>query len=282
MIQDTLRSVIEQNARISNSLYLRTLLKEAVQDLMLRFVYNDPEYKKLIFTGGTCLRKLYGLPRLSEDLDFDSILPFDLESFSADVKKYFAEKLQYPSVETKISNQQKTAFFKFPVLTEIGFAASRSDSSILMIRCDISPAPVGHISFGINSLSTSDAVFFVRAYTLEMLFANKLLAFLGRDFFKGKEQTVSFKGRDVFDLVWFLARSAKTGYEFQPDWERMFAELQVSTKKEVCDLLIEKVKMVDPKGVRDDLLPFVESSQSAQDVADHFREDCIEKLKKFV
>ncbi len=38
---------------------------------ILNFIYNDSQYKNLIFTGGTCLRKIYGLSRLSEDLDFD-------------------------------------------------------------------------------------------------------------------------------------------------------------------------------------------------------------------
>src|SRR3990167_1977552 len=54
-----------------NRLWVRTLLKEPIQDYILHFVYNSSKYKQFIFTGGTALRKLYGLPRLSEDLDFD-------------------------------------------------------------------------------------------------------------------------------------------------------------------------------------------------------------------
>ena len=53
-----------------SELYRRTVLKEYIQILVLDFIYSNDKYKSLVFYGGTCLAHCYGLPRLSEDLDF--------------------------------------------------------------------------------------------------------------------------------------------------------------------------------------------------------------------
>lgn len=50
---------------------IRNLLKEYLHYFVLDFIYNS-EFKDLIFYGGSCLRILYDLPRMSEDLDFET------------------------------------------------------------------------------------------------------------------------------------------------------------------------------------------------------------------
>lgn len=52
-------------------LYQRNLIKDKLQNYILYFVYNSKDFQDLVFTGGTCLRKIYNLPRLSENLNFD-------------------------------------------------------------------------------------------------------------------------------------------------------------------------------------------------------------------
>ena len=71
MIIQRLKQQVDNYKQCTNGLFVRSALKEVLQDYVLNFVYNNKTYKDLIFTGGTCLRKVYGLPRLSEDLDFD-------------------------------------------------------------------------------------------------------------------------------------------------------------------------------------------------------------------
>ena len=92
------------------NLYTRNAVKETLQDIILSFVYNTPEYNQLIFTGGTCLRKVYGLNRLSEDLDFDipKDTAFDIRTFAKSVKKYLLSLGTYSSIETKISGNNPT------------------------------------------------------------------------------------------------------------------------------------------------------------------------------
>ena len=56
----------------------RIVLKDVLQAYVLDFLYNHPAYRHLNFYGGTCLHVMYGLNRLSEDLDFDNSAGIDL------------------------------------------------------------------------------------------------------------------------------------------------------------------------------------------------------------
>jgi len=46
--------------------------REYLQHLFLSYFYQQPETTKIYFKGGTALKILYGSPRFSEDLDFNS------------------------------------------------------------------------------------------------------------------------------------------------------------------------------------------------------------------
>jgi len=63
----------------------RIVLKEYLQALTLDFLYNHPLYRRLNFYGGTCLHIVYGINRLSEDLDLDNSQGIDLSHLEADL-----------------------------------------------------------------------------------------------------------------------------------------------------------------------------------------------------
>ena len=46
-------------------------VKEILQYYVLNFIYNHPEYSKWIMYGGSALRIIHGLDRMSVDLDFE-------------------------------------------------------------------------------------------------------------------------------------------------------------------------------------------------------------------
>ncbi len=72
---------------------IRNFLKEYLQYPVLQFIYNNPNYKQLVFTGGSCLRICYDAPRLSEDLDFDLLSKdyqkLKLEKLAKDLERFF-------------------------------------------------------------------------------------------------------------------------------------------------------------------------------------------------
>ena len=63
--------VQEAKSKNKSNALIRNKLKEYLQDIILYIIYSNKKYKDLIFYGGTLLRKVYGLNRLSEDLDFE-------------------------------------------------------------------------------------------------------------------------------------------------------------------------------------------------------------------
>lgn len=248
-------------------------IKEQLQDYILNFVYNHKTYKQLIFTGGTCLRKVYGLPRLSEDVDFDFTGGFHIGEFADEGLKYFTEGLQYRAVEAKIAKNEKTVFFKFPdLLTQLKLAKNRGDRKQLFVRCDLAAETIGIYNTEVHSISTLEFTFFVKSYDLPTLFANKIIAFLQRDFFLGKTQKMAFKGRDVFDLVWLFERRQKTGLELAPKWERVLSALEIRKPEDAIGMLIDKVGRIDAADVRRDLEPFVESGETAAAFGRNFKQ----------
>jgi predicted nucleotidyltransferase component of viral defense system len=257
MIEERLSEIIAANPDLG-ALVLRTKLKEALQEYVLEFVYNHPTYRDFLFTGGTCLRLLYGLPRLSEDLDFDVEGTVDAQAFADDVQAHVQRSLHYSNMQTKVTGNGMSVFLKFPVLKQLGLVHSSSDSPTLFLRCDLALEQAGLYGDQRAPISTARTMFFVRAYDLPTLFGNKLAAFIGRVYQKGVTQTVPFKGRDVFDLVWFLQQSQRQNWRLTPNWPRVLAVLKARTPEDVLRDAAEKAAGLKPAEVAVDLRPFIE------------------------
>lgn len=263
MIEEQLAEVIRANPGLG-PLVLRTKLKEALQGYVLEFVYNHPVYRAFLFTGGTCLRHLYGLPRLSEDLDFDVEGTVDAQAFANDVQTYVERSLHYSHLQTRVSASGMSVSLKFPVLQQLGLVHSSSDSPMLLLRCDLAPERTGFYGDQRAPISTTRSMFFVRAYDLPTMFANKLAAFVGQVDRRGGAQTVPFKGRDVFDLVWFLQRSQRQNWSLTPNWPRVLALLGVPSPNDVLNTAAAKARALRPAELATDLQPFIEDQQSLE------------------
>lgn len=250
-----------------NRLFQRNLIKEKLQDYVLNFVYTDKVYKKLIFTGGTCLRKIYNLPRLSEDLDFDFSFEFSIDDFASKLNQYLTAKEGFKNVEMKIANNQKTVFVKF----------RQENEEVIFVRCDFSQV-VGTVKTEINPYYGEKFTLYILSYDLSFLLTNKIEAFLRRDFYKGSSQTVSFKGRDLFDIVWFIQRSAKSDPSLKPDWSKLERDLKLE-KSEILQEIINKVRRIRPQDVFLDLSAFVESQEELDSFIQNYQEVIEKKLR---
>lgn len=71
----------------------RIRLKEVLHIFVLDCIYNS-SFRALVFYGGTALRILYELPRLSEDLDFEADKRQDLEKLARMLEEYFSRDIQ--------------------------------------------------------------------------------------------------------------------------------------------------------------------------------------------
>ena len=71
----------------------RNALKEELQYYVLNFIYHHPEYNNWIMYGGSALRIIHGLDRMSVDLDFEvshAVTEKFLEDLKKEVDEHFA------------------------------------------------------------------------------------------------------------------------------------------------------------------------------------------------
>lgn len=194
--------------------YIINRLKEYLQLRILNYLYNHKSYnRKLIFTGGTCLRFCFGLPRLSENLDFDFEGDLDAGVMGRDVARHLNGLLKAKDIICAIKGGNEKIYLKLPVLDKLGL--SFGGSRILYLKIEPAAAPKAPADIEVASVSKDGFYFFIRRYSLPDLMAGKINAFLTRLYFKGKGGEIDFKGRDVFDLIWYMSRN------IQPSRERL-------------------------------------------------------------
>lgn len=279
ILTDSIEKTIKNNNK-ANPLYLRNLIKEEIQNYILNFVFSNNKYNDLIFTGGTCLRKVYGLNRISEDLDFDYVNGFQINGFAKDVKKYFKSSVQYKNLRYSISKNKKTVYFKLPILKELDVYKNRTPEDIF-VRCDFSEETKGSFKTDQNMISAGPFQFFVTSYDLSTLFANKIAAFLERVFYKGKFQKIPFKGRDVYDLFWLVQLSGKSSFELKANPDRLKAILNKSDIDSIKNEVLKKITLIEDKFLYDDLYPLVESKDVLKDFIASYK-DYLAKYMDFI
>lgn len=219
---------------------IKNYLKEYLQYPVLEFVYNSSDYKNFIFTGGSALRICFGAPRLSEDLDFD-LLPgefsnFNTGSLAGEIEKNFKEKYLLP-VNVKIQGSGRI-YLKFPVLKRLGLAGP-SESDLLYVKLEFSKSEFKPPKAELTPVSAFGFNFIARNYSLEFLMTGKLLALLGRDWYKGKANEIDIKGRDFYDLFWYLEKG------ISPDWRNLKRLAGVDTdkalKKKIREMIEQRI-----------------------------------------
>jgi len=242
----------------------RIILKEVLQSSVLDFLYNHPTYRRLNFYGGTCLHVVYNLNRLSEDIDLDNSAGVDLSQLSDDLAGMFKNALGYD--ETIIKTQQGEngilrVTLKFPVLNTMGLSAYPNESLHLKVEVShhqqvavIQNTPVFYYGHS-----------FVPAhFSLETMMAGKMIACLERSFQRGRDG-VFIKGRDFYDLLWFMQKGV------QPLTEKLAQDaknpLTVSTAVQV---LAQKVSEFRTEDLAVDLLPMFESRSFIESWLENF------------
>ena len=171
--------------------------REYLQARILGCLQRAGAMMPLAFHGGTALRMLYASARYSEDLDFaleGDRSAYDFRAYLKTVQTQLAAEGY--ALDLKVNDQKvvHSAFVRFPGLPyELGLSPHRDQTLSVKIEVDTNP-PAG------AGLATT----VVRRYlTLQIqhhdpasLLAGKLHAILQRPY---------LKGRDVYDLLWYLS-----------------------------------------------------------------------------
>jgi len=264
MFIDSLKKAYLQNKNSSFGI-MRNFLKEAIQPYLLDFIYKSRWGDQFIMKGGTCLRFCFDLPRLSEDVDFDieNFKDFSLKNFIADLENYFQKTLQYKKVIIKLAGNKRTIYLKFPILTDFGMKISRSESNFIIVRLDLAPAIGKSYQTEVSIKSTPAFSLLIKRYSLPDLFAGKLSAILTREVITGKVKKERFKGRDYFDLIWFMEKKVK------PNWNYL-QEITGLSKQQALVKIEQKVSKVTKIMLTNDLTPFFEDQKFISQFINNF------------
>lgn len=273
MIHQQLEIIVHNGKKQKlHPLYIRSQLKERLQLYLLYFIYTSKPYKdNMIFTGGTCLRHFYGLQRLSEDIDFDVLEDINTDEFQHAIGKFFQKRYLFDNIHISVKQRGKQVLLKFPVLRKLGLA-NMSESDFLYIKIDLSPIIPKYYKTISESKNIAGFNFVAKHYDLPTLMTHKLHAIFERKILKGKQNQETIKGRDYFDLLWFLKKGIK------PDPKR-FGVLTKNPQIQLRDieiLLDKKIEILHKTFLNDlesDLLAFISDPEFIKSYAQNYKEE---------
>ncbi|MDI6883247.1 MAG: nucleotidyl transferase AbiEii/AbiGii toxin family protein [Patescibacteria group bacterium] len=248
-----------------NKLFKRNLLKEYLQLLVLDFIYSQPKYSQLIFYGGSCLCHCFGLPRLSEDLDFvDLKKRVKIENLAKDLENFFKKNTD---LNLTTSFQKFRVILKFPILWELNLA-KKSESNLLFLKIEVFRKFdfCKNYQIEILPLFKFNKSILVKTLDLPTLMATKIGAIFYRKWGKTNKKgrvLIKVKGRDYFDFVWYLEKGIK------PNLKCVFG---LKNKSELKKKLSEIVAKVDEKSIRLDLEPLIENKNFVKNLSRNLKE----------
>jgi predicted nucleotidyltransferase component of viral defense system len=182
---------------ISNPVEARNLAREYLQALILQSLQRVGAMTALAFHGGTALRFLFSLPRFSEDLDFaleGNPSAYDFRAYLQSIRKDL--EMQGYAINLK-ANDGKTvhsAFVRFSnLLFELSLSPHRDEILAVKLEVDTNPPAGAKLA---TTLVRRHVLLNVQHHDRASLLAGKLHAILQRPY---------FKGRDLYDLMWYLS-----------------------------------------------------------------------------
>lgn len=236
------------------------MLKERLQGRILHAIYSHEEYKKLCFVGGTALRRLENLPRVSEDLDFNTLKVPNLLDLGNFIVNYF-NKNKLPNVDFSV--QQSAVVYrltiKFKVLFECGF--SRLPEEKLHVKIEITETPE-RLSV-ITPIILDGLPIAIKHNPIEIMMSGKIFACLNRVWEKGTTG-IKIKGRDYFDLIWYMEKG------IIPD--KATLKENGLTIQSAFDALDRKVEGLKAEDLYEDLQTFFPNQDYIQARCENFHE----------
>lgn len=231
------------------------MLREFLQCVMLRALHEHHHTNRLAFVGGTALRLIFNLPRFSEDLDFSLVdkKNYDFKTILSNMKHAFAKSKLDVEVKFKEKKTVQSGWFSFPrLLHEMNLSRDPRRKLSIKIEVDSNPPRGAHI--GRRVINRHFPLALVH-YDLPSLFAGKLHAILTRAY---------IKGRDYYDLVWYLTRHN----DVVPNLEMLNTALKQTGWQRMCiteatwHMEIKKcIERADWEAIVADVSPFLEDER---------------------
>ncbi len=235
------------------------IAREYLQARTLEALQRAGAMIPLAFHGGTALRFLYTIPRYSEDLDFAlerARAQYDFRAYLKNIRKTLTAEGY--TVELKVNDRKvvHSAFVRFRgLLYELGLSPHQDQVLAIKIEVDTNPPAGARLS---TTVVRRYVILHLQHHDRASFLAGKLHAILQRSY---------IKGRDFYDLLWFLSDSSwpapnllmlnnalqQTGWAGPPLTKRNWRE---AVRSRLQDTSWERVV--------DDVQPFLEPGDSPE------------------
>src|SRR3989344_5998224 len=231
----------------------RNVLKEELQYFVLNFIYHHRDYSSWIMYGGSALRIIHGLDRMTVDLDFE-ITHTVSDEFLGNLKKEIEDHFvttylaSIDFLSIKITSERGLTL-KFILPEELSFGhPSRQIHVKIDLNHFVAPKTVELERKPINRNQLS---FIIITYNLSTLMASKIAAIFQRGSRGVGNVRYNEKGRDIYDLLWYMNK------KIAPDFNYLKAKNVVEAKDigTLFENLKLKMDMVSDENLKQDLFP---------------------------
>ncbi len=227
--------------------YDRGLLREYLQYLILSILFSHKKSVKLRFLGGTCLRIVHGLPRFSEDLDFDN-KDLDLNDFKK-LTDYVSSELEKRGfvVETRFIKKGAFHFYiKFPeLLFKHGLSPLKEEKILIQLDTFDQGVDYEANTFILNKFGLLDRILVTPK---DVILAQKLWTITERN---------RLKGRDFYDIMFLLQTT-------EPNEKFLMNKFAAGSLKEALDVVMDSISNADFEVLAEDVRPFLINPSDAE------------------
>lgn len=251
--------------------------KEELQFYVLNFIYHHPKYSEWIMYGGSALRIIHGLDRMSVDLDFEiseEVNEKFLEELKKEIKNYFIDT--YGAGDDFLKIKIKTGrglLLKFLIDEEL---SSGHPSKQLHVKIDLNHFIAPHTVTERRPINRDQLSFVILTYNMSALMASKIAAIFLRGRRGVGEAFYEEKGRDIYDLLWYMNKKAI------PDFDYLIAKkIAIEDFRTLFDKLTLQINKVSDTNLKNDLTPLFVNRNFIENWLMNWRESYLRLLDDY-
>ena len=256
----------------------RNTLKEELQYYILNFIYHHAEYSKWIMYGGSALRIIHELDRMSVDLDFEvshAITEKFLDELKTEIEKHFSS--MYGAGPDFLGVKTVTArgiLLKFHTGEELRFG---HPSKQVHVKIDLNHFVAPKTVTERIPINHDQLSFVIVTYNMSALMASKIAAIFLRGTRGVGGALYEEKGRDVYDLLWYMDKKAVPDFDY-------FKAKNVEEARDLralFDKLTIKMSNVNNANLKQDLLPLFVNRTYIENWLGNWRESYLRLLEEY-
>jgi hypothetical protein len=255
----------------------RNALKEELQFYVLNFIYHHPDYSKWVMYGGSALRIIHGLDRMSVDLDFEvanEVAEKFLTKLQKEIEDYFSDTYSagVDFLAVKITNG-RGLLLKFHVGEEL---SSGNSSNQIHVKIDLNNFVAPKTVTERQPINRGQLSFVILTYNMGTLMASKLAAIFLRGTRGVGDAVYEEKGRDIYDLLWYMDK------KITPDFDYLIAKkIDIKDIRSLFDKLTIQMNKVSDENLKNDLSPLFVNATFIANWLKNWRESYLRLLDEY-